>query len=178
MAKQLSFNDLVPTQKAYFDVPDVGCETNAGQISTTYSENFGKTASGATKAIQTDFSKALDDAMNAGVWYWPRPTARKNGSVAGFSRDIVDMGNLLRSKVVTATSLKGGAASKITFSYNSPYAAFVHNGGAIQPYGNPKAATVILPGRPWIDVALNGGNGIPAFDLKGRLKSAYKTGFG
>lgn len=178
MAKQLSFRDLVPTQQGYFDVPDVEVKTNAGQISATISENFGKTASGATKAIETGFSKALDDAMNANVWAWPRLTARKNGSIAGLSRNIVDMGSLQRSKVVTVTQLKGGAASKITFTYNSPYAAFVHYGGAMKPYGNPRASTVVLPGRPWIISALKGENGIPAYDFKSVLRSAYSSGFG
>lgn len=47
--------------------------------------------------------------------------------------------------------------TKVGFSiiYKTPYAAFVHYGGVIQyPYGNRSAASVTIPGRPWVTKAL------------------------
>ena len=52
--------------------------------------------------------------------------------------------------------------TKVGFSiiYKTDYAAFVHYGGVMRPYGNPHAATVAIPGRPWIELAIKG------FDLR------------
>ena len=44
----------------------------------------------------------------------------------------------------------------LVISYNVPYANLMHYGGYIQPYGNPNAQPVYLPGRPWVEDALNG----------------------
>lgn len=175
MAKQLSFNDLAPTQPAFFDVPDVEVKTNAGQIQAKISESFNKGAKNAASSIQKGFSQALDKSMEFTGWSWPRNTLRKNNTTAGLSRNIVDMGSLKSSKTTTLSSIKGGAGANINFTYNSPYAGFVHYGGVVRPYGNPSAPTVVLPGRPWILSTLEGSNGIPAFDFKTPFMSAVKS---
>lgn len=175
MAEQLSFRNLAPTQPGFFDVPDVEVKTNAGQIQAKISEAFNKGAKNAASSIQKGFSKALDDSMDYSGWSWPRSTLRKNKTTAGLSRNIVDMGSLKSSKTTTLTSTKGGAGALINFTYKSPYAGFVHYGGAVKPYGNPNAPTVILPGRPWVLSTLQGGNGIAAFDFKTPFMSAVKS---
>lgn len=173
----MSFNDLVPLQPAFFDVPDVECEDNSDKISAKFAANFNKVSIQGAQAIQRGFSQALDNAMESLSWNWPRPTSRKNGTVAGLTRNIVDTGALKSSKTTTLTAAKGGAQQIINFTYNSPYAAFVHYGGVMQPYGNPRAQSVILPGRPWIVSSLRGGNGIPAFDFKSIISSQINSAF-
>ena len=131
-------------------------------------------AAGMVKAsgyVQRSLGTALDEAMTANTWSWPRDTLRKSGELAGSSRDIVDMGRLYGSQQIKEKFLQ----SKVVFSiiYNTPYAALVHYGGAIQPYGNPKAATVTVPGRPWITATLQGTHGIEKYDLRTPMQQGF-----
>ena len=50
--------------------------------------------------------------------------------------------------------------------YNTPYAAFVHYGGMIKPYGNKNAADVLIPARPWVQAVFEGSHGQPKFDMR------------
>jgi hypothetical protein len=129
----------------------------------------------ASEYIKTDLSMALDTAMTNANWSWPRQTQRKSGEIAGTSRDIIDMGNLYESQQIKEKFLK----TKTTFEiiYNTPYAAIIHYGGYVQPYGNPNAATVYIPGRPWIEAAINGGNGMSPFDAKTPLEKGLAEGW-
>ena len=102
--------------------------------------------------VETSLRKALDNSIDS-QWTW-----------SSGSRDIVDTGKLKASaKIITKFS-----QTKVTFQvqYNPPYAVFVHYGGAIKPYGDPNAATVLLPGRPWVQAVLEGSHGQPKFDFK------------
>ena len=114
---------------------------------------------------------ALNNAMESSVWGWSgKVTMRMNGQTAGTPRDIVDTGRLKNSLKIKESF----AQTKTTFSisYSAPYAALVHYGGVIQPYGNSRAATVILPGRPWVSATLNGTHGIERFNWS----DAYSKG--
>lgn len=110
-------------------------------------EAFSRAINRASTRIVTDLKIALDNAIRSGVW----PT------LSG-AADIYDTGELLESGRVTLTE------NGISIVYDAPYAALVHYGGYIIPYGNRSAAKVYLPARPWVDAVLNGG-AVPAFDF-------------
>lgn len=96
-------------------------------------------------AVQT----ALDAAVSSSAWAWS----------SGGARDIVDTGELKNSLTVTASG------NDIFIEYGAPYAAFVHEGGYIRPYGNTSVDTVYIPGRPWVDAVLLGNGPVPSVDL-------------
>lgn len=130
--------------------------------------------------IETSLSQALDAAMESSTWNWPRETVRRNGSVAGTTRDIVDTGTLKASKKVKAAYKQTKATISIT--YGAPYAALMHYGGYVIPYGRTGRAAKQIPGRPWITATLEGTNGIPKFDsdaiLNEAIKEAWAAQFG
>jgi len=74
------------------------------------------------------------------------------GSAFGGS-DIVESGNLLRSKNITLND-----SGDIIISYDVPYANLVHYGGYINVYGSNNK--VFIPGRPFIEAALTSGYGL------------------
>lgn len=90
---------------------------------------------------------ALDAAISSNVWSWP-----------GGSRDIVETGELRDSLNVSISS------NGLSVEYGAPYAALMHYGGYIQPYGNLKIDKVYIPGRPWADSVLLGGGPVSEFD--------------
>lgn len=67
-----------------------------------------------------------DRAMTDDRWDWPNTTHRRNGSVVGSPRDIVDTGDLYRSRSVPEVSGRKG-----TIDYNCDYADEVH---ALRPW--------------------------------------------
>jgi hypothetical protein len=102
----------------------------------------------ASQRIATDLKQALDDALRSGVWL------TRSGPA-----DIYETGELLASGSVTVDQ------NGLTIAYDAPYAALVHFGGYIHPYGNLQAR-VYLPPRPWVQSVLNGGGPVPQFDFQ------------
>jgi hypothetical protein len=102
----------------------------------------------ASERITVDLGVALRAALGASVW-----------TTLSGTDDIVDTGNLLNSGSVTYQG------ERITIAYSAPYAALVHFGGYINPFGNTNAR-VYLPPRPWVDSVLNGGGPVPQFDFE------------
>jgi hypothetical protein len=102
----------------------------------------------ASQRIATDLKQALDDALRSGVW----PT--RTGAA-----DIYETGELLASGRVVINE------SGLTIAYDAPYAALVHFGGYIHPYGNT-SARVYLPPRPWVQSVLSGGGPVAQFDFQ------------
>ena len=100
--------------------------------------------------LKQDVGKALDKAIMSPIWAW------RDGT-----RDIYDTGRLMSSKLIIVTPLA------LTVSYSVPYANIIHNGGYIQPYGNPAARPVYLPARPWITAVLDGFGPMEGFDFEG-----------
>lgn len=92
-----------------------------------------------------DLAAALNAAMTSSSWQW----------TSGGSRDIIDTGSLKNSLTIT---FSGGS---FQISYSEPYAALVHWGGYIYPYGNQSAQKVYLPGRPWVEATVMGGGPVP-----------------
>lgn len=103
--------------------------------------------------LATEIAKALDEALKAS-WSWSTG-----------SRDIYDTGALARSGKVVASD------NGIEVTYSAPYANIVHNGGYIQPYGNPNARPVYMPARPWVSSVLYGEGPYPQFDFDGFMKA-------
>jgi hypothetical protein len=116
----------------------------------------------AVSYVSKDLAFALDQNIGSDVWNWPRDTQRANGETVGSPRDIVDTGKLAASLELKESFLK--TKGTIQIAYKAPYAALMHYGGAIQPYGNPNAATVFIPGRPWVEATINGTHGLPEFN--------------
>lgn len=52
----------------------------------------------AWKAVNEQLGYELDFAMEDERWGWPRTTRRRNGTIAGMVRDIVDTGELRDSR--------------------------------------------------------------------------------
>lgn len=61
---------------------------------------------------------------------------------------LVQTGQLRSSLQVTVVN------DTIQIQYSAPYAALMHFGGYIKPYGNIHAKPVYIPGRPWVDIAI------------------------
>ena len=114
----------------------------------------------ASAYVQRDLKVALDNAMTSSVWAW-----------SGGSRDIIDTGRLKKSLVLQEKNLQ--TKTTLTIKYNTPYAAFVHYGGAMQPYGNRNANTVLIPARPWVEATLRGGNGLKKFDMSTPMNAGF-----
>ncbi|MEM9806619.1 MAG: hypothetical protein AAF959_15200 [Cyanobacteria bacterium P01_D01_bin.56] len=64
-----------------------------------FTDNFNRTGSlaKAFRATAQAGNREQKRLIKAPVWSFDRNTFRKNGEIAGFTRDIVDEGNLLRS---------------------------------------------------------------------------------
>jgi len=116
--------------------------------------------------VEKELPGYLSDAMASKVWgpFSPKfPYYRKNGEPANSGmRDLIDMGGLHDSLSIKTTFLQTKAVT--TIQYSAPYARLVHAGGVIQPYGNPNAASVILPARPWITSTLKPGGPTAYYD--------------
>ena len=114
----------------------------------------------ASAYVQRDLKIALDNAMTASIWAWD-----------GGSRDIIDTGRLKGALVLQEKHMQ--TKTTLTIKYNTPYAAFVHYGGAMQPYGNRNANTVLIPARPWVEATLRGGYGLTKFNMSIPMNAGF-----
>ena len=89
--------------------------------------------------LDTQFTREIQSTK----WGWPNITQRKNGREANYVRDIVDMGDLMRSQQNQRKS-----QFSVTWSWEVNYSAVVHNGA------NLKGGGVYLD-RPWTTTAAN-----------------------
>ena len=94
--------------------------------------------------------KELKDQIKAVKWSWPNKTRRRNGTIVGSPRDIVDTGNFLRSQrreYPDATTLRftWDAKSKGGFMY----AGLILTGGVVGERSTPYKE------RNWIKPALD-----------------------
>ena len=166
MASKLNFN-----QKLEILPPKVKIDSNDKKAAKAARAAMAAGMVKATTYVSRDLAMALDAAMAGSNWSWPGSTLRKSGETAGRRRDIIDMGRLYESQQIKEKFLQ--TKSTIEIIYNTPYAALVHYGGAIQPYGNQNAPTVVVPGRPWITSTLQGGNGINKFDMRTPMQKGF-----
>lgn len=105
--------------------------------------------------VEAKLANALNAAMSSSSWSWK-----------GGSRDIVDTGALKNSLKIEWIGMTA------VVSYSEPYAAIIHEGGYIYPYGNKSASPVYLPGRPWVKSVLVGGGPVPQFDWEEAIIAA------
>jgi hypothetical protein len=115
----------------------------------------------ASRNVVAEANRLLPKAMQASSW-----------GFTGGSRDIIDTGQLMKSMNVTISG------SSVQVSYDEPYAALVHYGGYIQPYGNRDAAPMYLPGRPWVQAVLTGGGPVESIDYESIYRDAFAQVFG
>ena len=130
---------------ASLSIPEIDLKTDVGSMPIGDMQNY--TLAEVQKALSMatdDVKRALNSAVSSSSWNW-----------AGGSRDIIDTGKLKNSVEV---AFSGGA---FVISYKVPYAALIHYGGYIHPYGNKNAQKVYIPGRPWIDATVMGGGPVP-----------------
>lgn len=113
-------------------------------------------------------SRSLDQAAdNWNTYLTGNGTGKRPRSVAGSPRSIVDSGDLKQSRDFQLN------LSTLTaqWSWNVDYAAAVHEGAYINPFGNTRKI-VQLPGRPWTDAVLKGGtaaSGIEVYPVAANL---------
>lgn len=92
----------------------------------------------------------------------------------------------LKAQIIAVGAVETGAlmnsgsvafhSDSINIDYSiSPYAALIHYGGYIAPYGNVNIEKVYIPGRPWLEASLGISPGpLGAFNWK----EAYTVGAG
>ena len=124
-----------------------------------------KAAALAFKEVSAELHGRFMDAMSQDVWVWPRQSKRGVGGSSlsdvarkykkkkfntGSPRSIVDSGELKGS-----VNFSPGYR-QANWAWTTSYAAAVHDGAWIQPWGNDKAEKVLLPARPWTEAVLFG----------------------
>lgn len=143
--------------------------------------------------VAGELTARLDDAVSGSYWPWPDATPRFGGArdlesaadnwntyltgsgtgarpkaIAGSPRSIVDSGNLKQSRDFNLN--RAGLTAE--WNWNADYAAAVHEGAFINPFGNPRKL-VQLPARPWTQAVIEGNTaatGIPVYPVAANLK--------
>lgn len=154
--KELEFAPPLPPLPGILIFPPVQIEFNKGTykavmkaLKESVEEDLEAMLDRVFDGVARDLKQALDDAMDSPKWRWK----------GGEKRDIVDTGELKSTGVVKIDR------NGVSVSYSSPYAGIVHDGGYIQPYGNPDARPIYYPKRPWIRTTLLGGGPTPKFNF-------------
>ena len=132
-------------------MPKVEGKADTKKMKAAVNKALVKGAQKGASYVSENLRKALDASMDSS-WQW----------IEG-QRDIVDTGRLKSSLEVKTVFNQTKVGFQV--SYNTPYAAFVHYGGVMKPYGNPNAADVIVPARPWVQAVFEGTHGQPKFDM-------------
>ena len=110
-----------------------------------------------------EFAQEINFQIEDTKWNWPRETVRKNGSVVGSPRDIVDKGDLKNSQFIEDVS----DVYKV-IGYTADHAALVHEGYQIE---RNDGTVTDIPARRFIDTAIEDYNPIEAYSeiLKEKL---------
>ena len=154
-----SFKDINTSLKAFaktkfsselkIEVPELRKKKSVPQI---YRTALSKALVSGSRKVEAALIGGLQANMASSIWDWPGTTLRVSGQSVGSPRNIVDTGLLASGNYVRAAYTTRGA--NITVGNNVPYAALVHFGGYIKPYGNPNASSVFLPPRPWLSATI------------------------
>ncbi len=107
----------------------------------------------AFRATATEINAAAMAQIVSPTWKWPRVTRRRNGTIAGFSRDIVDLGGIKRSQGMRVIS-----DNQIDIINTSDHAAAVN-------FGSRRGGTIV-PGRNWIRAGVRSMNPTATFRKK------------
>lgn len=92
-----------------------------------------------------DIHEQIIEAIESDDWAYPRITIRKNKTVAGYRRDIVDLGDLRDSQTWEVNEDINGLG--VRFYNTAEHSALVHEGGS---NGN-----AIIPPRPFMTRVLS-----------------------
>ena len=161
--KNLNFSTTLEIQ-----APKIKAKTNAKALKNVAAKTFSAGIKKGAAYVPESLKKALDASMDSS-WQW----------IQG-QRDIVDTGRL-KGSLSIATKFNQ-AIVQFSGSYSEPYAAITHYGGVIRPYGNPYAAPVMLPARPWIEAVFEGSYGQTKFNVSAPFQQgvneAWKAQFG
>ena len=154
--------------KLSVQMPKVEVKDNSPAMKKRVSKALSKGTQKASAYVEKNLKIALDKAM-ASMWTWTEG-----------SRDIIDTGKLKNSLKLTTVFNQTKVNWQI--QYRTPYAAFVHYGGVIKPYGNKNARDVLIPARPWVQAVMEGSYGQEKFDIKTPfdegMAEAFATEFG
>ncbi len=154
--------------KLSVQMPKVEVKDNSPAMKKRVSKALSKGTQKGSAYVEKNLKIALDKAMTS-MWTWTEG-----------SRDIIDTGKLKNSLKLTAVFNQTKVSWQI--QYRTPYAAFVHYGGVIKPYGNKNARDVLIPARPWVQAVMEGSHGQEKFDIKTPLDEgmaeAFATEFG
>ena len=102
-----------------------------------------------------EFAQEINSQIEDSKWNWPRETVRKNGTVVGSPRDIVDTGELKNSQFIEDVS-----DTYKVIRYTAEHAALVHEGYEIE---RNDGTVTDVPARPFIDTAVEDYNLIGAY---------------
>ena len=101
--------------------------------------------------ILTKYGTVLDQQLKTEIqtvqYSWPRQTKRRNGSIVGSPRDIVDSKAFLRSQRRDRPS-----ATQLRFTWNATNKSFAYVPLILTGYTTSKGT--VVPGRNWIKPAL------------------------
>ena len=157
------------------------------EVTDDLSSALRKATEDAFAEVTGELTARFDDAVSGNYWPWPRESKRFGGGrdlsdVArkwrdasfntGSPRSIVDSGDLKQSRDFDLNL----ASLTAEWSWNVDYAAAVHEGAYINPFGD-KSRTVQLPARPWTQAVLEGNTsatGIPVYQVGPNLKAAIE----
>jgi len=117
-----------------------------------------------------DVNNFFEGQFKSNIWYYPRQTNRKNGGVAGTSRDIYDLGTLYESGKDVDINL---GPSNVSAAWN--WDAKNSTGGAYAVYVHEGIGTNLVP-RPWTDdlyYPQKFANSSVRLALKARIKAAF-----
>ena len=150
-------------------------------------EVFQKKAAKAFEKVANELEGRFTDAIQGGHWDWPRESKRgvrgstvgekaaawaKKPFNTGTPRSITDSGQLAASLDVDLDA----AGLKAEFTWDVDYAAAVHEGAYISPWGNKKAQKVYLPARPWTEAVIHGTHGVQRYDYLDRFSKYFSQG--
>ena len=152
------------------------------------SQQFKAKAIKAFERVASELDGRYADAITNDYWDWPRDTKRGIGGPkatlrekarawknedydTGTPRDIKDSGGIKGSQNMELDS----ANFTCSWVWNTKYAAAVHEGARIYPWGNKKRSKVELPARPWTSAVTEGTHGVPKYDYLGKFKKYFGT---
>ena len=162
--------------KENFKTPKSKVESNRKKARLEAAKSLIRGVQSGGQQIENALPNLLDNALDANVWSWPRPTIRENGTVVGGTRTITDTGRLKASKKVKVKFLQ--TKTLFTIAYTAPYATLVHEGGYVLPYGDATKNPTYLPGRPWISAVLTGNNSaIEYLDIESFMAASIANEF-
>jgi hypothetical protein len=113
-------------------------------------EQLNKQLTVAYHATVLELNQAAIKQIESPTWKWPRYTKRKNGNIAGLTRDIKDTGKLLKAQGIRVNS-----PDRIDLVNTADHAAAVALGS--------KRGRTISPGRNWMRAAVRSGDNAARF---------------